>query len=92
MFGKNSKSQNVCWNFFDFFKYTKVSCVYFLNDSANFHRNIYNVLYALKCACFQNILKKILSPKMCVEIFYTVCSTMQRNVESMHDTNGEHTV
>ena len=38
--------------------------------------------------------KKILSPKMCVEIFYTpwVCSTMQTNVESMHDTNGEHTV
>ena len=29
---------------------------------------------------------------MCVEIFYTVCSTMQSNVESMHDTNGEPTV
>ena len=74
----NSKSQNVCWNFFDFFfKYTKMSCFYFLEDSAKFHRNIPYVLYAFKMCVFLTYSeKKFLSPK-------NVC---------WHDTEGEHFV
>ena len=62
--------------FWFFFKYTKVSYFYFLEDSAKFHRNIPYVLYALKCACFQNILKK---------------NSKSKNV-CWHDTEGEHFV
>ena len=37
----SEKSQNVCWDFLEFFlKYTKVCCFYFFKDSAIHHRNI----------------------------------------------------
>ena len=62
-----------------FLKYTKVSCFYFLKDSAKLHRNIYYVLYALKNVRVSTIFcKKILSPKMCVEIFLIFFLNIQK--------------
>ena len=66
----------MCVDFF--FKYTKVSCFYFLEDSAKFHRNIPYVLYALKNVRVSKICKKILSPKMCVEIFLICFLNIQK--------------
>ena len=66
--------------FLIFFKYTKVSYFYFLEDSAKFHRNIPYVLYALKMCVFQNILKKILSPKMCVDMTQKVSTSFRLGV------------
>ena len=62
--------------FWFFFKYTKVSCFYFLEDSAKFHRNIPYVLYALK---------------MCVFPKYSEKNSKSKNV-CWHDTVGEHFV
>ena len=59
-----------------FFKYTKVSYFYFLEDSAKFHRNIPYVLYALK---------------MCVFPKYSEKNSKSKNV-CWHDTEGEHFV
>ena len=62
--------------FLIFFKYTKVSYFYFLEDSAKFHRNIPYVLYALKMCVFPKYSEKISKSK-------NVC---------WHDTEGEHFV
>ena len=79
IFWKNSKSQNMCWNFFgNFFKYPKVCCLYFLKDSAEFHRKINYVLYAWNLRVLK-LSEKLQSPKMCVEIFlkiFKVCKSV----------------